>query len=923
MAPSEKQPFYDPIPPTYDEAVASGSHYVRSSIDDRDANETESQSLLNRSTGAPSSSSRRPDGYHPPTVESDDSDIEGLLDSETDDDEAAQVRREMQEMDIEEPSSSRGRLWGKRIGFSLPTWKWSWRPTLPRIPLPRLRIQLPSQSATTGGGESDGDETRTETRWQWNLPKVNGMIAIIVFARLLAAFIVLGFVYLVFASDFFNSWGGRMGTGFRFNADDLRIHILNNVDPARLRASVQHFSSYAHIAGTEGDYATAMDMESMFSRAGLDEVGLDEYIAYINYPTQDGRAIQILDDKGDKAIWTAKLEEEERNEATAGRQTWAFHGHSKSGDVRGPLIYANYGSREDFKRLQDNGVKTAGAIALVRYYGTQSDEALKVKAAELAGFAGCIIYSDPADYGSDGGEVGPSGRFMPADGVQRGSVSLSSYVLGDVLTPGWGSKEGKPRMKVDQAPGLVGIPSLPLAWRDAQVLLQHLKGHGEKVPEGWRGAVPDVKEWWTGDEKSPIVRLKNEQDVSEKQPIWNVYGKIVGMEQTAKSIIIGNHRDSWAFGATDPHTGTAVMVEMARIFGDLLMRGWRPLRSIEFMSWDGEEYNMIGSTEYVEDNVDALREHAYAYINLDNAVSGTEFHAAGSPLLGKTLLHALNRIADPNMNATLKDLWDERGAKLEGLGAGSDYVGFQDIAGVSSIDIGFRGERYPYRSSYDTFDLVEQVVDPDFTYHGLMAQVVGLLILDLADSAVLPLDVSAYGTALERWAIDLEQWAEKHTEDGIKLNFKELKDAVASVQKMATEFTKWKGDWDHAILQTAGWEGAQQGADRLRYNNIVGNFDAALLDLDGGVRLISTIISLLSLRNMLTQLLQIPDRTQFKHIVFGPQRWSSLDGAIFPAIRDSIEDKNWEQAKKSIHKASAILRKAATKLSLDAQEDGS
>ena len=841
MAPSEKQPFYDPVPPTYDEALAGSSRdYIweapRSPIDDRDVNETESQSLLHRSNGAPSSS-RRPDGYRPPTVESDVSDIESLLESDTDDEEAAQVRREIQEMDVEEPSSSRGSRWGKRIGLSLPKWRWSWTPRLPRISLPRVRIQLPSQPASTEGAEAAEGEARTQTRWQWNLPKVNSMVAVIVFARLLAAFIVLGFVYLLFASDIFNSWGGQLGTGFRFQAEDLRVHILSNIDARRMRASVKHFSSYAHIAGTEGDYATAMDMESMFSRAGLDEVRLDEYLAYINYPTKDGRAIQILDDKGEKAIWTAKLEEEERGGETAGHQTYAFHGHSKSGDVKGPLIYANYGSREDFKRLQDKGVKTEGAIALVRYYGTQSDRALKVKAAELAGFAGCIIYSDPADDGFGKGDVAPGGRFMPEDGVQRGSVSLMSWVVGDVLTPGWASKEGLPRMKVDEAPGLVGIPSLPLAWRDAKVLLQHLKGHGDKAPDEWKGGVPDVKEWWIGDDKSPIVRLKNEQDANDKQPIWNVYGKIIGMEQAAKSIIIGNHRDSWAFGATDPHTGTAIMVEMARIFGDLIMRGWRPLRTIEFMSWDAEEYNLIGSTEYVENNIEALRQDAYAYINLDTAVSGSEFHAAGSPVLEKSLLHALNRIADPNLNATLKELWDERGSKLEGLGAGSDYVAFQDIAGTSSIDLEFRGELYPYHSSYDNFELVEKVIDPDFTYHGLMAQVVGLLILDLADKAIVPLDVVAYGNALDQWVADLEDWAKKNTEKGINLDFKELKDAVGAVQQNGTEFVKWENIWDRTIMQNGGWEGNEIGADRLRYNDIAGNFDAALLDLerDGGV----------------------------------------------------------------------------------------
>lgn len=888
MAPSEKQPFYDPVPPTYDEALAGSSRqdrdWAHASIEHDGA---ESQSLLRRPETT-SGSSRRPHGYQPPTVESDDSDIASLLDSDTDDDEAAQIRREVEELDIEEPPSSRGISWGKRIGFSLPRWKWSWRPRLPR--LPRLRIQLPQRpepADDAGETETSENQPATETR-RWRFPKVDRMFAFVMFARVMAITIILGFIYLLLATDVF-SFNGRLGGGFRFNAEDLRVHILNSVDPRRLRASVQHFSSYAHMAGTEGDYATAMDMDSMFARAGLDEVHVDEYSVYLNYPRKDGRSVEIMD--GDKSIWAATLEEEDTGEETAGHQTYAFHGLSKSGDVRGPLIYANYGSRDDFKTVKDRGIDTKGAIALVRYGGTQSDRALKVKAAEEAGFAGCLIYSDPVDDGFSKGEVAPNGRYMPADAVQRGSVALTSWVVGDVLTPGWESKDGQPRMRIGETPGLNKIPSLPLAWRDAQVLLQKLKGHGDKVPDAWKGTVPDVKEWWTGDDKSPIVRLRNEQDENEKQPIWNVYGKILGMEQAAKSIIIGNHRDAWAFGATDPHSGTAIMIEMARIFGDLILRGWRPLRSIEFMSWDAEEYNLIGSTEYVENNVKSLRENGYAYINLDTVVSGNQLHAAGSPALRKTLLHALGRIQDPSLNHTLRELWDNNGQDLEALGAGSDYVAFQDIAGTSSIDLGFRGD-FPYHSSYDNFDLVETVIDPDFTYHGIMAQVVGLIILDLADRSIMPFDMTAYGDKLKLWVDDLERWAHAQSGDGEpSLDFSELKDAAGTVKTNADSFANWEQKWDHLVMQSGGWEGSDVSSTRVAYNDKMAAFETALLDLEMGGG--------------------IPNRTQYKHVVFGPQRWSGYDGVFFPAIRDMIEDKNWDDAERFISKTSAILNKAA------------
>ncbi|KAG5977826.1 hypothetical protein E4U55_006523 [Claviceps digitariae] len=903
--PSEKTPFYDPVPPTYDEALASSSHrghrweQPRSSIDEGHADQTEQQSLLYQAESA-AGPSRSNHGYQPPTADSEDE--LSFLGSESeieDGEEAFQIRREMQEMEIEEPSRPRGSVWSKRIPFSLslPKWKWSWRPRLPRI-----RLRLPSRAAGTTSNEDENEIPADAEVRQWAWPRVNSMTVVIVFARLVALFVVVGFVYFLIASGIFNGMDTPMPGGSRFNPEDVRHFLQSNIDPLRMRASVLHYSHYAHVAGTEGDYATALDMQSMFSRAKLEQIKLDEFYAYVNYPRQDGRRVEILDKDATKPVWTAKVDEEERGGETAGRQTYAFHGLSKAGDVKGPLIYANYGSRDDYQKLKDWGIDTNGAIALVRYYGTQTDEALKVKAAELAGFAGCIIYSDPADDGFLKGDVAPVGRYMPDDGVHRGSVGLRGWVMGDVLTPGWESRKGTQRVRIEDATGLVKIPSLPLAWRDAKVLLQHLKGHGQKVPDKWRGGVPEVDEWWTGDSKSPVVRLQNEQDEVERQPVWNVYGRIEGMEQSGKSIILGNHRDTMAFGATQPHSGTAVMIELARIFGILKSRGWRPLRTIEFMSWDAAAYNTIGSTEYVEEALDAptsIRENAYAYINLDAAISGTEFHANGSPVLERALNRALERVLDPIRNVSLKQEWESRKSTLEGLGGGGDFVPFQHVAGTSSMDLRFTGGSVPLGSSYENFKLVEQVIDPNFVYHAVMGQVVGLLLLDLADRPIMPFDVVTYSRRLVSWVHDLETWAheQKGSKEGAsKIPFQELRDAVDLVNTSADEFERWELEWDHSVLTSNGYEANSLGLQRIRYNDKMAAFESALLDLEYGGG--------------------IPNRTQFKHVVFGPQKWSTYDISVFPAIRDSIDAGDWDLAKRITFKTAAILRHAATVLQL-------
>jgi N-acetylated-alpha-linked acidic dipeptidase len=826
--PAGRSQGYDPVPPipTYDEALATGAtaegtwHAPRSPVDGRSQNDTESQSLL--ASHASESSSRRPRGYRPPTVETDDEESGWESDGTDADD---HVRQEMQELEIGEPSErSRSSIWAKRISFSsyLPQWRWSWR-----WRLPRLRIQLPS-------GPTDSDNTTTASSRlarvsDWFKENVRSVALIV--ARIFAVFLVMGFLYLIFMSDMFLSISKRRP----LNPEDVRNWVQENIERARMRATVEILSNYSHVAGSAGDYGTMIDVYEMFRKAGLDDVAIDNYFVYLNYPRADGRAVEIIGEDGVTPVWTAKLEEDNVKGQDDHHELYAFHGHSKSGDVKGPLIYANYGSREDFKRLVDRGIDTSGAIALVRYYGTQTDRALKVKAAELAGFAGCLIYSDPADDGFLKGDVAPSGRYMPADGVQRGSVSLMSWVVGDVLTPGWESKPGLPRMPKEVTPGLVKIPSLPLAWRDAQVLLQRIKGFGERVPDQWVGGVPDVGEWWTGNLSSPIVRLKNEQDEVEQKEIWNVYGKIVGVEQGEKSILIGNHRDAWGVGATDPHTGTAILVEVVRVLGDLVGHGWRPLRTIEFMSWDAEEYNLIGSTEYVENNLESLRKNAWAYINLDTAVQGSQFRAAGSPMFRRSLLRVLSRVIDPNLNANLLDIWESRQNDLEGLGAGSDYVAFQDIAGVSSLDLSFSGPKFPYHSSYDNFEWVDRIGDPGFVYHGLLAQVVALLLLELSDKPVFPFDLAAYSRSLEKWIGDLEGWIEsKGSKDESAFSLNPIKEGLDEVKAAVITFVKWELNWESTVMASNWFESSGLELQRCEYNNRMSEFETALLDLETG-----------------------------------------------------------------------------------------
>jgi len=229
-----------------------------------------------------------------------------------------------------------------------------------------------------------------------------------------------------------------------------------------------------------------------------------------------------------------------------------------------------------------------------------------------------------------------------------------------------------------------------------------------------------------------------------------------------------------------------------------------------------------------------LQADALAYINLDTAISGDNFHAAGSPVFRKLLLQVLKRVGDPHANATLRDLWDRRGGELEGLGAGSDYVAFQDMAGTSSIDLHFDGPPFPYHSSYDNFGWMERVGDPDFVYHNLLTQVLGLLLIELADRPVMPFDMTAYAVSIRKWVAELASWAVSRN---TPLDLDVLKSAANTLGEAVVEFEKWEVTWENKVLASSDWEPLGLGRQREEYNTRMGRFESDLLDLEigGGV----------------------------------------------------------------------------------------
>ena len=522
------------------------------------------------------------------------------------------------------------------------------------------------------------------------------------------------------------------------------------------REHSRRLTAEPHVAGTKEDYATAIYVRDQMRSFGL-AAELKEYDVLLNYPKRPAVVELIAPRRERLAIKEAVIAEDPVSSSS--KIIPLFNGYSPSGDVTAPLVYVNYGLPPDYAALKQAGVDVKGKIAIARY--GNSFRGVKAKVAEENGAIGLLIYSDPADDGYMQGDVYPKGPWRPVTSAQRGSVQYLFQYPGDPLTPGKPSIPGVERIKIEDATNLTRIPVQPISYGDAKQLLQPLRGPVR--PEGFQGGLPFA--YHVGGTNDVRVHLKTEMDYQVRK-IWNVVARIDGTVEKDRWVIMGNHRDAWTFGAVDPNSGSAAMLEAARGFGQLLKNGWKPRRTIVLCSWDGEEYGLIGSDEWAEENATELRQKAVAYLNMDSAVSGANFGAASVPSIWKLIRSATRDVRDPKSGKSVYQQWQDRfygsrpeaeltdaetgsdrtiaEARIGALGSGSDYTPFLQHLGVPSLDMGFGGDYGVYHSAYDSFHWMARFGDPNFVYHVAAAQLWGTVAMRLADADGLPFDYSDY-----------------------------------------------------------------------------------------------------------------------------------------------------------------------------------
>jgi len=528
--------------------------------------------------------------------------------------------------------------------------------------------------------------------------------------------------------------------------DQLKIEesFFKNIDKTSFKKHLKKLTERPHVVGSEGNQEVIRYIGEVMQLAGM-KVTNYPYDVYL--PKNPGTSlIEIVTPHRD--VLNQKEDIIEDDPFTKDPELWkGWNAFSGSGDVTAEVVYANYGRKEDFETLKSLGIDVKGKIVIARYGG--NFRGYKAKFAEANGASGLIIYTDPQDSGFTKGLVYPHGPYYNSSTIQRGSL-LTTDFTGDPLTPfepalPLDSKEKIERIDPENAQ-LHTIPVSPIGYGEAEKILS--KMNGDPVPQSWQGGLPFTYRLQGG--SSLTVRLKVDQKIDFVRAT-NVIGMLKGTDAPDEWIILGCHLDSWGFGATDPSSGTAMLLSLSQSLGKLKDEGYSPKRSILIGHWDAEEHGVIGSTEWVEQMRKELNAKGVIYMNFDGAVSGKGFGASSAPTLKKLLVEASKDVKYPYTDQSLYDFWNKENKNeppIGNLGGGSDHIAFYMHVGVPSLSGGAGGPNV-YHSNYDSFRFYERFVDPEFQMGPMVEHIAGIMTLRMANGDIIPYNLNRYASDLK------------------------------------------------------------------------------------------------------------------------------------------------------------------------------
>ncbi|KAJ4971904.1 hypothetical protein NE237_005003 [Protea cynaroides] len=594
-----------------------------------------------------------------------------------------------------------------------------------------------------------------------------------------------------------------------------------------LSSYLRDLTLHSHLAGTQPALQTKQYVEAHFKDLGL-ETHTVEFEPLLSYPVHASLSVHYRDGSSEDLRLTELGQE--------GRVVMPYHAYSPSGSAFAKAVFVNYGRDEDYLALAALGVNVSGFIVIARRGEELSRGKVVEKAAEKGAVA-VLMYTEGVTSG----------------GVERGTVMGE---LGDPLTPGWASVHGGEKLGLEEREvreRLPKIPSVPISAENAETILRSLEG--PRLPYEWgmdtlRSKIDSV---------GPGSTFLNFTYQEEKKmvTIYNIFAVIRGWEEPDRYVLLGNHRDAWTYGAVDPNSGTAALLDIARRYALLIRSGWTPRRTIVLCSWDAEEFGMVGSTEWVEQNLLNLGYKAVVYLNVDCAVQGQGFFAQSTPQLDNLLMEVTKKVKDPDSEGmVVYETWaaTDGGINIQRLsGVDSDFAPFLQHAGIPSVDLYYGKDFSVYHTAFDSYDRMTQL-DPSFHRHVAVAGIWGLLALQLADDPILPFDYLSYAAQLQEHANSLSYLLGYGTSvHPITTSIQQLAAAAKQMEVEAKKFKKQETIDDLSKLK------------RRSLNDRLMLAERGFLDEVG-----------------------LQGRPWFKHLVYGPPNDYESNLVFFPGVANAI-----------------------------------
>ncbi|CCD27310.1 Tre1p NDAI_0K01190 [Naumovozyma dairenensis CBS 421] len=667
----------------------------------------------------------------------------------------------------------------------------------------------------------------------------------LILRRFFYVFLMSAIAWFVAVSGLLPSGHANGTLGTFSNHNILLEYAKQSLDLSKMERDLEYLSSMPHMSGTKGDTAIAKYIQESYRANGLKLVKDMQYRVHSNYPGNVSLTAWTRDSP-DQAI---DFPLDEKN----------FNPLGSNGELQNVnLIYAYKGSLNDLQKLKDDNIlnendkddddATKDFVLLMHYDKFVGEQMM---AAQELGAKGVIFISEPM---GDNKDI-----------VQMRSVGIPQYGTGDALTPGWFGS-AKDEINANDSKTIPHIPSLPISRAQGEKLLSLIPNNGVQFEDSeFSGHIGDTR-----------LNMQVENAVRDHQTIRDIVGKYDGGEQTDKAIIIGASRNSINHGAMYPNTGTALLLSLLQLFQEMKYKyDWKPLRNIYFISFGGNELNYAGSTELMEQRLNAMKDEVYTYVDISQlAIWDDE--------------KKLNIQAHPLLHDFFQNTESRQGfeVSVEHIQQYGDWIPFlANGIPVSVISAPKNKDKeLPIDTTRDTFENAQAKLRDSESVGDLVLYLFHKC-LKLADEPLIPFNVEQYINILGG---EVNKISEKASG---KLNLSKLIEDLNNWRRLGIEWRDWRGAWNKIVYEhESGVEPAPIAPSRWLWNRKICDIGRQQCLQDG-----------------------LPEHNFYKNVILSPRIWTqdAPNGAwIFPAIKDAIVDGDWSRAQEQVDVVEQLLQKS-------------